>query len=322
MDLLNRMKSKMIIGLAFGFLVIVGLAMWADLNQVKYALSSFQWNLAPVILMFVFGAYLLRFWKWHLYMNELEIQITKRLSAQIFFSGLAMAVTPGKFGEVLKAYLLKRVNGTDFFRSAPTVVAERVTDLMAMLFIASFGVSIFKNGTIIMILGTAIVCMAIFMIAYRPLALKIVNILEQLPLLGRFGDRIKALYESTYVLLRGPILIKAFLVSLISWGFECIALYMIFKGYGIDKGFMTAAFVFSLSSVAGGLSMLPGGLGVAEGSMLGLLISMGVDKTSATGITLLARFGTLWFGVVVGIITLWFNRKRFGITNDSNINCN
>jgi hypothetical protein len=37
----------------------------------------------------------------------------------MFFSGLAMVITPGKVGEWLKSYLLREVHGTPVARSAP-----------------------------------------------------------------------------------------------------------------------------------------------------------------------------------------------------------
>ena len=64
-------------------------------------------------------------------------------SALLFTSGMVMAVTPGKVGEVLKSYLLKRINGTPISASAPIVLAERVTDGLAMLLLMGFGLTLY-----------------------------------------------------------------------------------------------------------------------------------------------------------------------------------
>jgi uncharacterized protein (TIRG00374 family) len=76
---------------------------------------------------------------------------------------------------------------------------------------------------------------------------------------------------------------------------------------------LDAIFVFSFSSIAGALSMLPGGLGVTEASMTGLMIGLGIDKSNAIAATLLGRFTTLWFGVIIGITVLLVNQKRWKI---------
>jgi glycosyltransferase 2 family protein len=55
----------------------------------------------------------------------------------------------------------------------------------------------------------------------------------------------------------------------------------------------------------GSASGLPGGLGAAEGSVLGLTLLL-VSTSAALGAaaTLLIRFCTLWFGLGLGVIAL------------------
>ncbi len=57
--------------------------------------------------------------------------------------------------------------------------------------------------------------------------------------------------------------------------------------------------------LAGSLSFLPGGLGVAETSMTGLLRAL--SRTTAAGAaaaTVLIRIATLWYAVAVGLVAL------------------
>jgi uncharacterized membrane protein YbhN (UPF0104 family) len=50
--------------------------------------------------------------------------------------------------------------------------------------------------------------------------------------------------------------------------------------------------------------MLPGGLGVAEGSLTGLLVALGNPLPDAAAATLLIRAATLWLAVGLGATTL------------------
>src|SRR5690606_23138209 len=73
-----------------------------------------------------------------------------------------------------------------------------------------------------------------------------------------------------------------------------------------------ALFIFPFATIVGALIMMPGGLGGAEASMAGLLqLLAGTPETVAVAATLLIRFGTLWFGVTLGLTSLWINRGRF-----------
>jgi uncharacterized protein (TIRG00374 family) len=66
----------------------------------------------------------------------------------------------------------------------------------------------------------------------------------------------------------------------------------------------TATFVYAFASLAGALSMLPGGLGVAEGSLTALLAGLGTPLPEAAAATLLVRGATLWLAVALGVVTV------------------
>ena len=50
--------------------------------------------------------------------------------------------------------------------------------------------------------------------------------------------------------------------------------------------------------------MSPGGLGVTEGSFAGLLALYGFELQTTLVLAIIIRFFTLWFGVIVGFISL------------------
>jgi uncharacterized protein (TIRG00374 family) len=77
---------------------------------------------------------------------------------------------------------------------------------------------------------------------------------------------------------------------------------------------MVAIFVLAVSSLAGGISMLPGGLGVADASVAGMLLVL-IDEPEMTdslavAATLIIRFATLWFAVLIGALMLLVLRRR------------
>lgn len=65
--------------------------------------------------------------------------------------------------------------------------------------------------------------------------------------------------------------------------------------------------------------MLPGGLGVTEGSLTLMLVNKGFSNSDAFASTFIVRAVTLWFAVLVGALSVLFYQKRFGnILIDSN----
>ena len=65
--------------------------------------------------------------------------------------------------------------------------------------------------------------------------------------------------------------------------------------------------IYSLSVIIGSVSFIPGGVGVAEGSITGLLTLGGVEISIAFVIGILVRVFTLWYSVIIGFILLKIN---------------
>ena len=110
--------------------------------------------------------------------------------------------------------------------------------------------------------------------------------------------------HSGRALLAPSALIVALGLSVVSWFFECVALGLILEGLGVVLPLRAATFVYAFASLAGAVSMLPGGLGAAEGSLTALLAGLGTPLPEAAAATLLVRCATLWLAVALGVVTL------------------
>jgi uncharacterized membrane protein YbhN (UPF0104 family) len=299
-----------------GVLVFAGLLAYGDFKDVGHSLDDFRWELFPLILLVTCGNYLLRFVKWEYYLRAIGVRGLARLdSFLIFFSGLGMVVTPGKVGEWLKSYLLRELHGTPFTRSAPILLAERMTDSLALLILGGAGVLLYGNNTwpYIAIIA-AFSLLAIAVSRHRPTAHGLLGLLARLPFIGRFAPRFEEMYESTYVLMDPRAVVSMTLLSVVSWSFEVLAFYLTLVGVGADAGFDTlskAAFILPISTLAAAIFLTPGGLIVAEIGITKLSQDLvDLTKSAATVATLIIRVATLWFGVVVGLIAFAFVTQR------------
>jgi len=227
-------------------------------------------------------------------------------------SGLIMSVTPGKVGELLKSYLVKEITNEPISKTAPIIFAERITDFVSLLIIAIVGAYIFDYGGEITIGVALFFLVIIVIISNKRLALPIINLFEKIKFLEKYLHNIHTAYTSSNQLLKiKPLLLMTF-VSLISWGFECLGYYFILLNFQIDFGLIWASFSYSFATIIGAISMLPGGLGVTEGSLTFMLIQENISKDVAVATTFIVRVVTLWFAVIVGIISVSFYQKRYG----------
>lgn len=307
---LGSFRNRLLASIAAGLGIFIGLSLYSDIRAVTQAFVEFRWGYIPLILALTLLNYFLRFYKWDYYLRNISVRLKVKDSLAIFLSGLTMSVTPAKLGEVFKSFLLKRTTGTEVSRSVPVVFAERITDVLGLLILAAISFSAFQYGKEILIVVLVILLALIVIIKSRRICGRLIGLTESVPLINKLSDSLRMAYESTHTLFGFKNLIVATAISVISWGFECLAMYFVLEGFGISASVLLSTFVFSFSSLVGAVSMIPGGLLVAEGSFAGLLVLSGIPKGIAAGATITIRFCTLWFGVMVGLITLFLIRKK------------
>jgi glycosyltransferase 2 family protein len=312
---MEAIKSKILLGLLLGVVVIVGLALVADLPKVVGAVEKFEWGWLPLILGLTSFNYLLRFSKWHYYLLQVDIHnISWSDSLRVFLGGFATTVTPGKIGEVIKSLWLKNLTGVNVARTLPVVAAERLSDALACALLASVGVFAYPNYWPAFLAILAVMLGGIVVIQIRPLSLWLLGVTEQLPLVSRFAHSFHEFYESSFELLRLKNLVVAVGLGTISWSGEGAAFFLVLKGFGVEPTLallFQATFILAFSVIIGGASTLPGGLGAAEVSLAGMLaLIVGLPRELAASASLLIRFCTLWFGVTLGFIVVALYRHR------------
>ena len=314
-DILGDFRNKLVIGFVFGLTVVVGVLLYADLTQVVASLERFTWAYLPLILGLTLANYVLRFTKWHFYLRIVGLtNISIADSLLVFVGGFTMVLTPGKLGELLKSVALKEMTDAPISRTAPVVMAERLTDGLAMLLLATAGVAANPRYLPLFFIVLGALVGGVVVIQFRPLATRLLTLAARLPLLSRFAQSLHAFYDSSFELLRLENLALGVGLGATSWALEGLAFYLVLTGLGLDPSTTLlghAVFILSFATIVGALSALPGGLGAAEasiGAMLGLVV--GLDRSLAGTATLLIRFCTLWFAVSLGLVVLVFFRQR------------
>ncbi len=319
--MLPNLRRNIIISALIGLAVVIGLGLISDIRQVGQSFSAFEWATVPAILGFTLINYLLRWLKWDYYLRHMGMGtgVSRADSGLLFISGMVMAVTPGKVGEVLKSYLLKRINDTPITASAPIVLAERITDGLAMLLLMGFGLTLYPPARPAFAALVVLSVAGIVLLQNQKLCEQLIALVARLPIGKRLAPKLLTVYTSTHQLLNWRILLVSTIISLISWFCECVALYYVLLGLGLpgtELLLLQSTFVFAASTLFGLVSFLPGGLGVSEASSTGLLVLLvPMDAGPATVATIIIRFCTLWFGVSLGAIALAIFSRRYTETN-------
>jgi uncharacterized protein (TIRG00374 family) len=307
------LRRKFFYSLIIALLIYIGLALYSDWDALTRALQDFPWLwLIPVIGLTLVN-YVGRCLRWHWYLRLLGVPIRFWDSVRIFGVGMLMVMTPGKAGEFLKPYMVKNVTGTPMSVTAPAILAERMLDGMAMLILAAAGLFVFPNTTARAVAALVLSVFVVFIIVVqvRPLALWLLGIGERLPVVKRFASHLHKFYESTRIVFGLRNLLIALTIGAVCWAAEGVAYYVVLLGFGAPargETLLVAVFIFCISTVIGAAVAMPGGLGGVEGSLVALSVQiLALPTATATAAALLIRFCTLWFGVLIGVVSfaLW-----------------
>ena len=292
------------VGLAVAALVYLGVAAYADWGKLQAALRAFHWRLFAPVLGLSLLNYAIRFCRWQLYLRERRIELATPLSLRIFLAGLALSVTPGKMGELLKAYLVRAQTGAPVTRTGPVVVAERLTDLTALLVLVFAGCLVYRTGFATVAASGAVTVLLFLALASPPAAHLVLGVVERLPRLRRFGEKLEHALEGMRSLLRPSLVFQATALGTCAWFAECLGFALVCRGFGLEVELAYTTFVYAFATIVGALVLLPGGLGGTEVTMVLMLVQAGAGKEHAAAATLLTRGATLWFAVFLGAAVL------------------
>lgn len=287
--------------------VFAGLLAYGDLRQIGQRLAGFPpgWFAAAVALALL--NYALRYLRWSMYLRALNLSVPPSASLPVFLAGLALSITPGKVGELLKSVWLNRRAGVPVAASAPVVVMERLTDVISVALLGLTGLLLLPAVVAAAIGGALALGVAAGLLAvsrYGTAALR-------LPILRRWQEPLAQSQAGLRRLMSPRMLGAGAALGFIAWAAEGVALWVVIIGLGEYVALEIALPVSAAAALIGAIAALPGGLLAFEGSMVVLLGQAGLPAAVAALATLLTRLATLWLAVVIGLLAwLWLSRTE------------
>jgi uncharacterized protein (TIRG00374 family) len=311
---MTRHLRKVVVVMLVGVALYGVFVLYAGYAKIEQSLATFHYSAFLLALLLSTFNYGLRFLKWEYYLARLNVRgVPKLESLLVFLSGFVLTITPGKVGEVFKSAVLAETHGVPAERTAPIIVAERLTDVIAVIALIVAGSSAFHGGLPWAIAGTVAVAFGMTLILWRAPALAAFAWLERPDgRLRHLGPKLREGYESLRIVATPSALLYPTFLSIIGWGAEGFALFLLLRGFGAPVDPALAIFFYSTATLAGAIVPVPGGLGVAEALIQEQLVRLAsVAQGPATAAMILIRFATLWWAVLVGFAALALLRLRF-----------
>ncbi|HSR85608.1 MAG TPA: lysylphosphatidylglycerol synthase transmembrane domain-containing protein [Streptosporangiaceae bacterium] len=99
------------------------------------------------------------------------------------------------------------------------------------------------------------------------------------------------------------------------WGCDCLCLVCSFRAVHAGIPWHAVVLAYGVAQVVGSLPLVPGGLGIVEGSLAVVLVAYGVGRVTAVSAALAFRLVNFWLAIAVGwlsvgVIAYRFRRER------------
>jgi uncharacterized protein (TIRG00374 family) len=311
---MRRYLRRLLFTMLLGVVCYGAFVLYAGYQEIGSSLRAFRWHAFAAALGLASFNYCLRFLKWEYYLGRLGVtKVGKLDSLLVFLSGFVLTVTPGKVGEVFKSAVLSETHGVPGAHTAPIVVAERLTDVIAVIVLIVVGSLGFPGGLTWAGIGAALVLLGLLLILWPKPGLMVISWAKNgPPRLQQLAPKLEQALRSLRIVASPPALLWPTFLSVIGWGCEGVALYVLLRGFGTPAPLPLAVFFYATATLAGAVIPVPGGLGVTEAIMQeGLVRLGGIPLGPGTSAMILTRFATLWWAVVVGFVALAVLKARF-----------
>lgn len=304
--LISGQRFKVLI--ATVLLSIIGyflFTLWGGWDNVVIAVEQVGAKGVAVAMGLSLINYALRFSRWQFFLKVLGQKVPWLPSLRIYMSGFSLTTTPGKTGEAIRGIFLKDY-GVPFRKTFGAFFAERLSDLLSVAILACAGFWIYPKARPVLLLVATMVGF-IFFAVQRDSWLRWIERMAKKLFTDKFAHVVEFVIEimmSFRNCFTAKVLGTSLCFGVAAWLVEAFALYYILKLLGQDVSLLASIFIYGFSLVIGGITLLPGGLGGAEVTMLQMLIIQSVPPPVAVATTLVIRLTTLWFSVFLGIILL------------------
>jgi uncharacterized protein (TIRG00374 family) len=305
-----------------GYLVAVACLFWifhgVQWPKLLADMAGIRWKWVSLAIVVDLVCYAFQGWRCQLLLRP-KGSISTMQATQAIYTGLFVnALVPLRVGEVLRGHLVARWLGADFSAIIPSMVVERLLDgvLLALslgvtaIFVQQLPRDLTKASDVLgvlMVAGSVLFALIILREGTHPPAHGPKDASTRLQTIRRF---MRVLEQDLREIGRSRELYLSFAASLLLLVGQAVAFWLIMWAYGLQLSFWAGSAIFLIMHLGTVIPSAPANLGTYQFFTVVGLQLFGVDKTVATGFSLVVFF--------LLMLPLWvagaFAASRTGIT--------
>jgi len=104
--------------------VYAAVTVFVGWNELRHEFQKLSLLTLFGLILLSLSNYILRFWRWEIYLRSAGAAIPIRASINLYFATYLMVITPGKIGEVLKASILQNNHNISLSKGLPVEIGR------------------------------------------------------------------------------------------------------------------------------------------------------------------------------------------------------
>ncbi len=300
-------KWKLLGALVIGILVLLGIFKYSGYSQVYETIKNVSLVYIFVGFAAITMAFFMRTWRWSVLLRTSGYVVPRDiLFKSLMFGFLLNYLLPARAGDIARGAVLKTTEKTPMGISLSTIVIERAMDMLTLALMLGIGAMFVSRGGTMSIVAIAALAIALLLVvmlffAYRYDAFISRKLGKRFPAISGFMNSMK---EGLYRIYSNPsALMLSIAISVPVWIFEISGIYIAAMAIGYKIPFSLAVVSGITSFLAQTIPITPGGIGIYEGTMAGVLVLFGIPVSTGVSLALIDHFVRASVTIIFGMVS-------------------
>ena len=295
-----KISKKTILGIFFSLLFLALVIYKLDFYDFFNVILTYKLNYICIFIPIYIINQIIKGIRWKFIINDNNLNTYR--SFNIFSVGNALNICmPFRFGDFWKAYHMGEFLNISKAKALGTVVSERALDFLSLIPILIFIICRYlRNDFTLKLLWSALI-IALFTCLGFCILILFNKYIKNFKFLSNLIDGIKNFKDI-------KTLIFCFILTLLARGIECILVFLLLLGAGLNIGISSTLFVIVFNAMAGMIPSVSNYIGAYQYSYIIALGIYGVPKSVSFAVVTVYEFLTL---AILGITSLIYFVKVF-----------
>lgn len=295
--------------IAIFFYTILASFSWQEIYD---SIKVLKWSTIAIFITCILSISFIKATRFFILLKSGDIKVSFIKTLMVFVSSQVFTPLPG--GEIGRAILFKNKLHLEMKQVATPVYLQAVIELWTATSLAIVSILFIKlSFGIWLVIGLLTMLVILTMAILIPKKLQnVLNFLKSKGLKYKWIDKINKILDTSeeFIIrkkggLRRRLWVSLIALGLAGYGVAGFLLWYIAKLQGVDMSFFQSIFAASIAVlIQSMLFIIPGGLGVTEGGLIGVLASFGILWKKAVIITLLYRALMLPLLIIIALLFL------------------